>query len=162
MTVAALIVSLIALAIALVSVWFTWRSDRREERSEWREEQRDRTAEKQAAAAVEREAVQRQARLVVRDAGSDGGPTQPMRKLHFTVRNTGMAAASNVALWLSEDRDSPIGISAEIDGLGPGERSEKMTVEFNGPQYSGKPLNVMLTWSDGEGRHTEVAQTPIV
>lgn len=162
MTVAALVVSLIAVVIALVSVWFTWRSDRREERSEWREELRDRKAEKEAVAAAEREAMQRRAQLVVRDAGSEGGPTHPMRKLHFTVRNTGMAAASNVALWLSEDTNLPIGISAEIDGLAPGKRSHKMTVEFNAPQYTGKPLNVMLTWSDGDGRKTVVAQTPIV
>jgi hypothetical protein len=159
---AALIVSLVALGAAAVSVWYTHRADQRGERADWREERRDAKADRQAAEVAEREAAQRRAHLVVSDAGSEGGPTHPMQKLHFTVYNSGPAAASNIALWLSEDTHRPVGISTEVDGLQSGERSERMTVEFNGPSQAGRALNVIVTWSDGEGRHNQVSQTRMV
>lgn len=150
--VAAFVVSLIALLTAGFSLWLTWGRDERDKLRFAREERQLTREEERAEAA-------RRANVSVKSAGGHGGPTATDRQFLYTAHNNGPAAARRVRLWLADSDGAPVSAEADVDGLQPGERSEKRPLTFHGPTHVGKELQVMVAWEDEDGQHEIVGHT---
>jgi hypothetical protein len=137
-TVAAFVISLLALLIAGWSLWYTHRADRRAEAAEERSEQADR-----------REV---EARLEVTALGGRR-PGDGSTEYIYRILNAGKVAAHEVRAWLVDEN----GEQMHEDAAGPGltllplEASE---VEIR-TRAEVDDLLLAIYWSDGAGDHIE-------
>src|SRR5262245_3837245 len=146
MAVAALIVSIVAVSIGLVSLMLTLRADRRGVGTERRDERR---LEMQAEDAAQR----RRARPIAVAKGGSGGPTTDRVIHNYMVRNTGDTTGSEVALWIVDGKGATVSTRAGGNvTLAPNE-SAHFAVEVAQPRPDEQEL--FVSWRDPDGEHTE-------
>jgi hypothetical protein len=144
---APLVISGIAIALAIGSFALSVRTDKRQQRAERREERRERREEDEALA-------RRRGRPVVVPQGGSGGPTANPVRHDYAVQNGGQATITELWLWI-EDTEGNV-VSTRAGGpiaLAPGETLVQMSVEVRQPLPEGQSL--MVQWTDQEGERIE-------
>jgi hypothetical protein len=139
MAVAALVVSIVAVLVAIASVVFTARADRRAGQAERRDEERIERERREADEA-------NRARLAIWANGSSATPDE--RRFAYIIRNHGKVTAHDVHVWLYDE-----------DGLVPDESVDNHGVIV---PLDVDPTNVRFAyrWDDGKGHHKRLTYIP--
>jgi hypothetical protein len=144
--VAALVVSVVAVGIALGSLALAVRADRRAGRAEGRDTQR---LQREEAEAAER----RRAKPMVMERGGSGGPTADAVQHNYLVRNGGSATMTELRLWIVDgEGKTASSLAGGQFALAPGEAAH-IGVEIRQPIPEEQEL--MVQWRDADGQHTQ-------
>lgn len=146
MSVAAFVVSLIAIGVALISLRFAFRADRREETEAERSTRREAREEAEAA-------ERRQGRPIVVAKGGSGGSTADVVSHTYQVKNAGLAAISFLQLWMIDGEGKTVSSpSGGAMALSPNEVG-LLSVEVRQPLPAEQTL--MVRWRDADREHEE-------
>ena len=129
-----LLVSIVAVAIAAVSLTLAIRADRRAGRAEARGNR---------------------ARVVVEPHGSVASASG--RRFDLGVRNVGLGVASRVRVWLEDESGRAVGHASTTEALTLAPGDEFVALAVTVPESALPPppvaFSVWIAWTDGAGTH---------
>jgi hypothetical protein len=123
---ASLILSIIAIAVAISSLALAVRTDLRQQRAEKREEQR---AHREEADAIAR----RRGRPIFTPRGGSGGSSAFRVKHDYLVRNLGMAPITELSVWIEDGKRNRVSNIAGGIALTPPDAPVHLSVEVPQP-----------------------------
>jgi hypothetical protein len=144
---AALVISVIAILIALFSLRLSVRADRRQDSAELRESRRERRE-------LEESTERRSGKPVITPDGLSGGSTAERVTHGYKVRNSGQSTITKLVLWIEDAQGNPISTSGGGPGfvIAPNDPPQFASVDVLQPVPAGE-LTLVVSWEDAEGEH---------